>query len=88
MCGFCVGFLFSSVVLGDLSSLAIILPRKREVLALLKMCCGCLHSVSLPCCAMGSSWPAIWDCGISCHTHFFQSLSDLILLTITGVVLG
>ena len=40
--------LFCGVVLGALSSLAIILLRKRELVVLLKLCCDCLCSVSLP----------------------------------------
>ena len=57
-----VGSLFCIVALSVLSSLAIIL-RKRELVALLELCCGCLHSVSLPHGVMG--WSAVCDCGIS-----------------------
>ena len=46
-----------------LSSLAIILLRKRELGALLQLCCGCLCSVSLPHHAVG--WSRVCGCGIS-----------------------
>ena len=45
------------------SSLAIILLRKRELVAILKLCCCCPCSVFLPCGALCSS--AVCDCGIS-----------------------
>ena len=51
------------MVLGGLSSLAIILLGKRQLVALLWICCGCLCSVSLPCIAM--AWFAICVCGFS-----------------------
>ena len=40
--------MFSGVVLGALSSLSIILLRKRELVVLLKLYCDCLYSVFLP----------------------------------------
>ena len=43
---FCVRFLFCVVVLGVTSSLAIILLRKREFVALLKLYYGCSSFVS------------------------------------------
>ena len=57
----CVGSLFYVVVLGVTSSLAIILLKKSELVAILY--CGCLCSVSLPHCAIG--WSAFCDCGNS-----------------------
>ena len=36
------------MVIGAFSSLAIILLRKREQVALIQLCCGWLCSVSLP----------------------------------------
>ena len=44
MCG--VGMGERSVVFGALSSLAIVLLRTMEFIALLLLCCGCLCSVS------------------------------------------
>ena len=61
--GFCVWSLFSGVVLDVLSSLTIFLLAKRELIALLKLCCGFLCSVSLPHGTM--DWPVACDCGIS-----------------------
>ena len=67
MCFFlCVGSLFYGEVLGVLSSLEIILLRKREFAA-----CGHLSSVSLPHGALG--WSEVSDCGISCSFSFFLS---------------
>ena len=51
MCWFCVGFLFCGKVLDFFSSLAIILLRKRELVALL--CVVAVCSLSLPHGAMG-----------------------------------
>ena len=51
--GFCVWSLFCGVVLDVHSSLAIILLRKRELVALLSLCYCCLCSVSLPQGGMG-----------------------------------
>ena len=50
--------------LDALSSLAIVLLRTVELVALV-FCCGCLCSVSssLPHCAV--CWSAVCDCGIS-----------------------
>ena len=47
---FCVGFLFCNEVFSLISSFAIILLRKREWMALLKLCNGCRVTV----CAIGS----------------------------------
>ena len=59
--------LFCYALLCFLSSFAIILKRKREVVALLLLSYGCLVyckcSVTLPHGAMG--WSAVCDCGIS-----------------------
>ena len=60
MC-FCVGA-FCGAVLGALSSLAIIMLRKRELASSLKLFCGCQCFVSLPHGAVG--WSAVCDCGI------------------------
>ena len=50
-------------VLGVLSSLVNILQRKRELVALLLLCCGSfLCSASFPHGAVG--WSAVCDCGI------------------------
>ena len=54
---------FCEMVLSVLSSLAISLLKKRELDALLYLCCDCLCSVSLPHNAMG--WSAVCDCGFS-----------------------
>ena len=40
--------LFRGVFLGSLSCLATILLRESELVALLKLCCGCLCSLCLP----------------------------------------
>ena len=58
--------LFCVVVLGVLSSLAIILPRKRYKCSRLLtfVCCGCMCSVYLLCGAVG--WSVVCHCGISC----------------------
>ena len=55
---FFVKSLFCGVVFGILSSLAIILLRKRELVAVVSVC-----SVSLPHDAVG--WSAVYDLGIS-----------------------
>ena len=47
--------LFCDVALGVFSSLEIILLMKRELVVLLKMCCGYLCSVSFPHGALGWS---------------------------------
>ena len=59
--------LFYYVVLGVLSSLAIILLRKREVDVILQLCCGCLCSMSLPHCTIG--WSAIYFVVYPGQTH-------------------
>ena len=64
--GFCVVSLFYGVVLGVLSSLEIILLRKRVFAAY-----GHLISVSLPHCALG--WSGVSDCGISWSFSLFLS---------------
>ena len=51
--------LVCGVVLGVHSSLAIILLRNRELVALLLLCCHCLCSMSLPHRAVG--WSAVYD---------------------------
>ena len=43
----CVVSLFNSGILGILSKLSIILLMKREMVALLSLCCGCLCFVLL-----------------------------------------
>ena len=55
VCGGVVSSVFSCVVHGAISSLAII--RKRKLVALLKLYCGCLCFVSLPYGAM--SWSTV-----------------------------
>ena len=50
------------MVIGVLSSLAIIMLRKRGLVALLALCCICLFSVFLPYGTVG--WPVVCDCGI------------------------
>ena len=40
--------LFRGVFLGSLSCLATILLRESDLVALLKLCCGCLCSLCLP----------------------------------------
>ena len=62
MCDFCVEFLICGVVFGVLFSFAVILLRKRELVALLNFC-GCLSSVTLPYGVMG--WPTVCDWAIS-----------------------
>ena len=57
----CVGSLFYVVVLGVIPSLANILLKKSELVAILY--CGCLCSVSLPHCTMG--WSTVCECGNS-----------------------
>ena len=52
--------------LSVVSSFAILLIGKRELVALLLlhlMSCACSHSVSLPHCDV--DWSAVCDCGIS-----------------------
>ena len=64
--GFCVGSLFYGVALRVLSSLAIILLRKRAgcfTLTVFLLLYGCQCSVPLPPCAIG--WCVLCDCGIS-----------------------
>ena len=56
MCGVSDGFLFCGVILE-------IVLRKGELVAMLKKCCGCQCSVSIPHGAM--VWSVICDCGIS-----------------------
>ena len=63
MCDFCVEFLFCGVVFGVFPSFAVILLRKRELVALLQLFCCVLCSVTLPYGAMG--WPAVCGCAIS-----------------------
>ena len=63
----CGGSLFVFILL-CITSFAIILKRKRELVALLLLSYGCLvtvnlFSVTLPNVAMG--WSAVCDCGIS-----------------------
>ena len=53
----------SGVVLDVHSGLAIILLRKRMLVALLQLCCGCLCFVPFPHGALG--WSVVFDCGIS-----------------------
>ena len=48
---------------GVQSSLAVILVRKRVMVALRYICYDCLSNVSLPHVAIG--WSAVCDCGIS-----------------------
>ena len=67
MLSFAFGPYFYGVVLGFLSILAIILLRKRELAALLKLFCGCLCSMSLLHDAV--AWSAVCDCGISCNAQ-------------------
>ena len=57
------GLLFSRKTVGQASSLAIVLLRKRELVALLIWCVGCLRSRSFPRVTM--DWCAVCDCGIS-----------------------
>ena len=67
--GFCVGSLFCCVVLGALSSLAIILLRARELVAL---CCGCL------CLFLMVQWVGLQSVIIVAfpgHTHFLSGPS-------------
>ena len=52
-------------------SLAIILLRKRELVALLLLCCGCLCSVSLPRQAVIAVFPG--------HTHLLFGAETLVL---------
>ena len=59
----CVGSLFCGAVLGVLSSLEIILLRKRELVPLLYFCCGCLYSVTHP--RNDVDWSSVCDCDIS-----------------------
>ena len=59
----CVGSLFCDEVIGALSTLAIMSLRKRELVSLPYLCCGCLWSVPLPHDVVG--WSAVCDCGIS-----------------------
>ena len=66
--GFCVWSLFCYALLSFLSSFAIILTRKRKLVASLQLSYKCLVTVGvLLCgvrrCAMGRS--AVYDCGIS-----------------------
>ena len=68
------------MVLGALSSLAIILLMKRELVALFELFCGCVCSMSLRRCAVGLS--AVCDCTWSysltfmCHIRlYYQYLS-------------
>ena len=52
--------LFSAVFPNVLSGLATILLRKRDPIALLQLCCGCLYYVSLPRGPVG--WHAVFIC--------------------------
>ena len=54
--------LFWYALLYVLSSFAIILARKKELVAFLLLSFGCL-AVALPQCVVG--WSAVCDCGIS-----------------------
>ena len=68
-----MGFLFGpclviNALLSVLSSFAVILLRKREIVScftfiVFMLSCGCLCSVSLPHDSMG--WSAVSDCGIT-----------------------
>ena len=62
--------LFSAVVLNVLSGLATILLRKRGLLALLQLCCGCMCYVSLPRGAVG--WSAVFVCCFFWYTYSFS----------------
>ena len=64
-CVLCVGPLFCGVVHCVLSSLSIILPRKRKRDNCFNQTCvcSCLCSVSLPRAAVG--WPEVCGCDIS-----------------------
>ena len=59
---FCVLSLFCYTFLSVLSSFAVILTRKRELIVFL-MPCDCWCSVGLPHGAVG--WSTVCDCGIS-----------------------
>ena len=63
VCFVCFGFSFRGMVLDVLSSLAIVLQMKNELVTLLELCCDCLCSVAFPKTVVGWS-PAI-DCGSS-----------------------
>ena len=60
---FCVGSLFCDVVPSVHSSFAIILLKKKEVVALPLLYCGCMCYASLPHGAVG--WSSVCGCGIS-----------------------
>ena len=77
-------YLFCYALLCVQSRFAIILKRKRKLVALLlflQMYFYYKWSVALPRHAVG--WSAVCDCGISDHmTYFFQALFSLTLTTI------
>ena len=62
-CCYCLHCVWECVVLGVLSSLAIIMLRERELVALLWLYYGCKCSLPLPRGAV--DWSAVSDCGIS-----------------------
>ena len=73
-----VGSLLCGVVLGDSSSLSIILIRKRPLAPLLRLWCGCLWLVYLPNDAMG--WSASFYCDIFWSFSLNLQAVDLIEL--------
>ena len=70
--------MFCGVVPGIFSSLAIILLRKRELVAILKLCCWCLFSVPRSHGAVG--WSAVCDCGISWSVSLVFPYSSIRIL--------
>ena len=70
--GFCVGLCFGISLLCVLSSFAIILTRKRELIALLLLCFKCLVTVNVLCFFLTVPWVGL-QCVIVVfpdHTHF------------------
>ena len=75
--GFCVGSLFYKVVLGDLSSFAIILLKKRELWLLYYNSVLAVVFLSVFC--VSSSWCHglyVYDCVIPDRTHLFFYKKD------------
>ena len=66
--GVLCGVLVLCVLPFVLSSLAIILLRKKELVVVLKLCCSCLCFLSLPRCTM------VWSAGCDCGSPWVYSL--------------